>query len=396
MLSLAGKLISLLSNTLPIQSQRLVRVVTFTTIAAFSMAMTVAAQDESTAQDNPNVDWHTGREIEKFNRLPISAWWSDAELKDRVMRFSVTQRLSIFLDRRIDPSTMIDMSVLDVTKEQFLWSVAEKFDIGVTRIEDFYYFGPRDSAATLAASIDRLRKTTIKQRSKKVNWSDRQPLKTASIIEPRQILQTLADKNSFRIKNLDAVPHDIWSTVDLPKTTLQTRVAIVLAGFGKTFKRNDDGSEIEIVDAPQITSIEKTFRNVDNVARLAKRLRPDFPTVKVVVMSKGLFVSGPPNEIARIQQMVVAAQKPDQDEGSQKLYTGDQRASRGSVLATAASLTGKKLVYDKANRDLVKILQEQMNLRVVNASAGAVLNMAIAETDLKYEVIGEELRITIR
>jgi hypothetical protein len=377
--------------------RRLLTVVTLTTIATVAASMTLEAQEvvKDIPQTATSVDWLTGKEIERFNKKAISAWWSNAEIKDRLIRFSETQRLAIFFDRRIDPSTMIDMTVQDVTKEQFLWSVAQKFDLGVCRIEDLYYFGPKDSAANLNAACDQLRKTTIKRRFKAVNWSHRNALKTEAIVQPSEILKQLATENQFRIVNPEAIPHDLWTGIDLPKTTLQVRVAMLLVGFGKTYKRNEDGSQIEIIDFPKFNEAEKTIRDVDGAARLAKRFRQDFPAVQIKVKSNRISVKGSPQDVATIEAMTVRAQVPKKPKtDAEKNITLERQATRGSFLATIANLKGKQLVFDKTNRELVKTLQERITIRVVNTRIGDVLQMTISETNLHFEIVEDELRIS--
>lgn len=355
------------------------------------------ASESASGQDTPDIKWLTGRKLDEFNQVAISAWWSDAELRERIMGFSRNQQFAIFLDRRVDPSTIIELSVQDVTKEQFLWSVAESSNLGVCRIEDFYYFGPAETAAKLPAVCQQLiRSTSKKRKNAKVDWSLRRPLKTDSIIEPKQILLDLADKNRFQIENPEAIEHDIWAGFELPNTSLQIRVAILLIGFGKTFERNDDGSIIKIVDLPDIKATEATFGKLDNPQSMAQALRSKFPGLKINVRGKRLVASGPPMQISEVQRLIVAAQKPTGVNSADKTFTFTTHSQRGVVLATVAQGANLVLVFDKSNRELVKTLTEPIEVRAVNASLVELVQQALDGTNLKYDLVDRELRVTER
>lgn len=368
-------------------------IVTVVSIAIVGGSMIVPGQ--SASQENQDIKWLTGRDLDNSNALAITALLSDAKIRDRIVRFSRNQKIALFLDRRIDPSTLIDLSVQNATKEQFLWSVAEKCKLGICRIEDFYYFGPLESAASFPAVCQQLREVTSKhRRNAKVDWSGRQIMKTAAIVEPKKLLLDLANQNQFQIENLDAIEHDIWAGFELPRTTLQIRVAVLLVGFGKTFERNEDGTIIKIIDIPEIKTTEASIRVVENAAALAKTLRPKFPDVKLVGRGKRVVVSGPPIQIAAIQRLVVAAQKPEGGGVGPLSFTA--RAPRGVILATAAKHANLNLVYDKSNRNISKLLQEPIEVSVVNADVVGLVQIALQDTNLKYELVGDEIRISER
>ncbi len=351
----------------------------------------VAGQDVSGAR------WLTGRKLDEFNEIAISAWWSDAELRERIMRFSVNQQLAIFLDRRVDPSMLIELSVQNVTKEQFLWTVARQSNLGICRVEDFYYLGPTETAARFPAVCQHLRQSTSRRRNKsKVDWMRKAPLKTSSVAEPKKILLQLANENQFQIQNLEAIPHDLWAGFELPITTLQIRVAILLVGFGKSFESNEDGSIIRIVDWPDIKTTEATFDSVSNPPSLARTLRPRFPELKISVRGKRLVVSGPPDQVAEAQSMVVAAQEPAGIDTTEKTYTLTTRALRGDVLATAANGANVELVFDKSNREIARTLTELVEVHAVKASLDELLRQTLAGTKLKYDLVDRELRVTER
>ena len=355
------------------------------------------ASKPASGQDAPDIKWLTGRKLDEFNQIAISVWWSDAALRDRMMRFSMNHQLAIFLDRRVDPSTIIELAVQDVTKEQFLWSIAKSSNLGVCRIEDFYYFGPVEFAAKLPEVCRQLARSTSRQRKNaNVDWSLRRPLKTKSIVEPKQILLDLAEENRFQIENAEVIEHDIWAGFELPNTSLQIRVAILLVGFGKSFERNEDGSVIKIVDFPEIQTREATFGDLDDPRAMAQVLQSKFPGLKINNRGKRLVASGPPLQIAEVHSLVVAAQKPTGVDSTAKTFTFTTRAQRGIVLASIAKGANLVLVFDRSNRETIKTLTEPIEVRAVEASLVELIRQTLDGTNLKYDLVERELRITER
>ena len=366
-------------------------------IIAIATLGRVSAFGQAVSPDNTNIKWHTGRKLDQFNKLAISVWWKDAEIRDRVELFSQRQEIAVFLDRRIDPSTPVQLTIENCTKEQFLWALAKQSDLGICRIEDFYYFGPVKTAASLPTVLRQLRQSTTAKKRSKVDWNDDQPLKTESVVEPKKILLQLAKANRFAIRNLDSVPHDLWAGIDLPNSSLNVRVGILLVGFGKTFQRNDDGDIITIVDFPELDSTEASFRDLDNALELSRKLRPKFPQLKISAKGKKrIDVSGPPTQVSAIGHLIVAAQRPIGVDGGESTFTLTTRAARGAVLATAAARSNIVLDFDKTNRQLVTSLNEPVEINAVNATLAELLQLALDGTNLKYEIGSGVLKITER
>ncbi|MDB4481289.1 hypothetical protein N9049_02510, partial [bacterium] len=137
-------------------------------------------------QDQKNgISWLSNEALSDHNSLPISVMWRDAELKDRLMRFSKNQRVAIFLDRRIDPSTIINLTSNNVTTEQFLLGIAKQAELGICQIEDVYYLGPKKTANSLAANSESILKAANKfGKRTQLRWNMNGAVLTEPIVEP--------------------------------------------------------------------------------------------------------------------------------------------------------------------------------------------------------------------
>ena len=379
----------------------LLQAVTVITITAVVVATVLhrpptAAGAEVQQPDDGN-KWLTGRDLDRFNQLSISAVWADAELRDRLLSFANQQNAAIFLDRRIDPSTPVEIGMNSVTPEQFLWAVGKSCGLGVCRIDNFYYFGPPESAATLPFAIEELNRATSKRRrASKVDWNKQAILKTDSVIEPKRLLEQLADQNGFTIKNLEAIPHDTWAGFDLPATSLDNRVAILLVGFGKWLERSADGTEIVIVDFPSISSGELTIKDVAELKPNIKKYRTQFPSLSISFRGKRLVAKGPAMDLAAFKTELVNAQRSITDDNATKTFTLTTTASRGNILATIAAQTNHVLKFDRTNGAIQKSLQAQIEIRVVNASFDELIAETLKGTNLKSELSGGQLEISER
>ena len=147
-------------------------------------------------QDQKNgISWLSKKELSDNNSLPVSVMWRDAALRDRLMRFSQNQRVAIFLDRRIDPSTIINLTSNQVTTEQFLLNIARKAEIGICQIEDIYYLGPQKTANSLASTSEALLKAANKfGKRTQLRWNMNKPLLTEAVVNPKQLLLEIAKR----------------------------------------------------------------------------------------------------------------------------------------------------------------------------------------------------------
>ena len=183
---------SLRSKRHPVLAMPWLMIVTVVSISLSSELRSTSTRVFGQDQKN-EIAWLSNEALSEHNSLPISVMWRDAELKDRLMRFSQTQRVAIFLDRRIDPSTIINLTSNNVTTEQFLLEIAKQTDIGICQIENVYYLGPKKTANSLASTTESLLKAAGKfGKRTQIRWNKNESLRTESVVEPKQLLLEIA------------------------------------------------------------------------------------------------------------------------------------------------------------------------------------------------------------
>ena len=338
------------------------------------------------------IAWKTGRQLDRFTTASISASWTEADLRDRLINFAQTQKAAIFIDRRIDPSQLINITMNNVSPEQFLWSIAKKQSIGVSRVGDFYYFGPPTTAASLPTLWKQLRSESSKQKlNYQVDWTKRAPIKTGQVVNVKTLLEELASENKFQIENLDEIPHDIWSQFELPRLSLDGRVAILLVGFDKWFERSADGKSIRIVNFKAAKRAEFQTTAIDDPRETAKKLRPNYPGLKIVGTKTRLSASGPPMEMAKLRADLINGQAVEKVKLEDILYPSVKtRTSRLGFLQAVAAQVNRKVTFDRKHQPK---LDEQINLELEKVTVFELLDATLNGSGLKYEISDTELRI---
>ncbi len=371
----------------------LVSPLTVVTIVVIGSGLFVAF-DETTAQTQQEQgiqEWHTGRDLDLFNQASISANWTTAKRRERLLNFAKKQKVAVFVDRRVDPAVLITFGKRNCTIEQFYWALAEHQKLGVCRLNDVFYFGPSETTHTLPVVWVELKKKTARLKKSKISWSAKAPIKTDVIASPASLLETLAKQNGFEITNPESIPHDIWEGFELPSMSLDQRVAILLVGFGKWFERSTDGTTITIVDLPNPAEGRLEFANVVNAKEVAAQLKPQFKSVRLRGKGKVITATGSPADLAAVRSKLVSLQVAEKADISDTPWTLKlTRAPRRAVLQKITSQTGLKLVIENVPDEK---LDELIGFDLDNVTLDELFTATLEGSGLKFERTEGVLRV---
>ena len=346
---------------------------------------TVLAQvTETSAQ---SVQWRTGSDLNRYIRNNFQATLYDAELGPRLRAFAQQQRVAVFLDRRIDPSMNLSLGLRNGSLEKFYWQIAKTLDVGICRVSDIHYFGPKTVTENLPLAWQQLKK---KRPKSDIGWGETAPLMTETICAPKDILRQLAVKNQFKIENIDTIPHDVWAQLELPATSLEGRVGLLLAGFGKWYERSNDGTSIRIVDFPKFEKGELVFNDIPAAKELRKKLKAQFKDVRISARDSAITVNGTPKQLALLKSAMVDMQIKAVLPSQIRTYSMNTSAARGSILASIAQMTGRKFLYD---RPAPAELREQLDFKHESMSVEQLIDEAVKGTELKTEITDEQLKV---
>ena len=370
-------------------------------IVPWAILLVVGTQLTASPQKNDQTaELLTGKQLQEKLALAVSAWWSDGALKSRLTEFSQSQRVGLFLDRRVDSQRQVSLGLQDRTLEQLLWQVAEDHELAICRVDDFYYIGPSEPVARLPVIVDELGRETMRQRRKfKCNWNQKVGVSSGPVVNPQALLQSIGRDQGFQINGLESVPHDTWSRVELPPSRLTSTVQVLLTGFGKTFTRSEDGTVITVVDMPETVDAKREFERPAGLPgaefrTLLSNLQREFPELNIRGRGKRISVSGDIERMRRLESRLVASQRPVGLDSGRKTYTLARTTEfRGTLLVTIAQQSSREIVLDPSLRSK---LNERISIEANNDSLEELLFKVLSGSGLKAELAPGKLIISAK
>ena len=192
---------------------------------------------------------------------PVSITWQDVPLTTALARLKETQSLATWLDRRIDPSAPITLSVVDQPLGEVLATLASQVGATTTSLGGLIYLGPQQTAdeiATLAALARQpLAKAPPAMRGP---WLKAQPWAFAKLSQPRTLLNDLVASAGAKVEDEQLVPHDLWPARETPALAPIDRAVLLLAGFDLTCELSSDGGAIRVVPIQRPVVIAEVYR----------------------------------------------------------------------------------------------------------------------------------------
>ena len=340
------------------------------------------------SQSPSGTDWIVGKQLDQAILLNISGSWEDATLREQLMSISRRHRIAVFLDRRVDPSTRLDFSAINVTFEQFLWRLADQLDLGVCRFENLYYLGPRETTNQLPMLLDATR-DSIREKLDSNDWKKVRANHWRRLATPYDILDRLAKSHDLHWENLETIEHDLWPEVDLPTLSSEAGFGVVLAGMGKWFEVNN-GTTLKLVDFPELKSGTAEISGVENASQFAKAMRKQFPEANVRGAGKSLTIKSTPEQFAAIKREVVKSQQVVQASLDRQVYDLQTTAKRISILQHLAKQTNLAIEFDP---ELGEVLGTRVEISVRRATVDEIIGAVLKDSGLEYRIEAQTLWI---
>ncbi|MDR2440126.1 MAG: hypothetical protein LBE12_12265 [Planctomycetaceae bacterium] len=199
-------------------------------------------------------------------KTTVSVQWQETPLAESLKRLAETQKIGLFIDRRLDPSTPIHFESTGQPLGKILQQLAISLDYGCVLFESTVYFGTKESATILPVLLSdqqrRLEKLTPRRNT---IFRRKKTLPIPFLSEPKEILQKLALQNNFHWKNLEILPHDLWDEKSLNYLSLNELLTVLLIGFEMTFEIENDGEILVIVPLSQLNLLPSSPANTENL-----------------------------------------------------------------------------------------------------------------------------------
>ena len=359
---------------------------------AFSLAMAVSSVAcVGQSFDFVATSWRTGRQLDEGLREPISLVWSEAPLRATLNQFSKDHRIAIFLDRRIDPGTLVSAMVRNVNARQLLWLVARDNGWGVCRLDDVLYVGPEETAATLPLLWDELKRESSRlKRKTNVPWHKSIPMTTNRFTVPGEMVSQFAVQHQFQLIGTD-IPHDLWQPLDLPKMRLDQQIGLYVVGFGLWLKRNGNGEPLEVIAFPDIKQGKRLLGSFEDSREQISALRARFPGCRLSLSGQSVSGSGPLLDLLKIErELILSEQDQKTTRDASHTYSVTTRAARGAILASIAQQEGLTLEIDPAAH---QALSEDVQLDLREVSLTELINKTLENSGLQYELLPGQLKV---
>lgn len=275
---------------------------------------------------------------------PLTARWQGIDLRQAVDRLGQSQRLFVWLDRRVDPSIRLDIAATNVPLSGVLDQIAEQAAAGWTSEGDFLYVGPPESVREFRTLLAIARENT-----KRLAPGTRKRMERSVVMdiprlaEPQRVVAQLAEQGGVRVANQDAVPHDLWPRLELPPMSVGEHLALVLVGFDLTWQPDKATNTIRIVPITRPVVLEREYER----RQLSHAM--DHAAVKAAVRESGsaarvsVAATVEDHEAIRSSARPQPAPREQPATGKQVYSLRAQDQPVGAVLEQLARQLGKKL-----------------------------------------------------
>jgi hypothetical protein len=222
---------------------------TLLALATLIVLSVPASRNPVFAQDR--VAWATAADFQRQLAEPVRILWAENPLRPAIEGLSRARKVAILIDRRVDPSQKLNVSLKQMPLDAALQAIARSRGLEVASLGSVVYLGPASAAENLgsiAAALEMgVRRLPPAMRRKyhhpqRLGWDD--------LATPRELLADLTREAGLEIAGLELVPHDLWAAADLPPMPLTDRLTLIAVQFDLALKVADNGRRLEVVPLP--------------------------------------------------------------------------------------------------------------------------------------------------
>ena len=356
-------------------------VIFLTCVPALGFAQSTAAQSETR--------WATDKAFQQARHRPFSISWQAAPLRDRIGQLARQQGISVFLDRRIDPRTPINLTASNVTMEQLLLQLCDQQELGFCRLGDTFYVGPKLAAQRLlissaGASKPGRRSSSALLKKAAFGWPD--------LTTPKEALNALIAEANLKLENADLLPHDMMSSGNIPPMPLDRRLRLLLIQFdlGFELKRNSRTVVLRrLSDLPATGSVR--FSDVDLSLAEYQEVKAKATGSRVRRNKRSITVNGPVEELVMVRDFIVKSFSPSVPADGDQQFTLKVTSRRSAILAAI----GKQLqvTVDTSSAD-PNAMAEVVSLSVKNVSLQELLDRIVADCGTTCSIANDKIVVS--
>lgn len=218
------------------------------------LILSIFAQAILIGQEPPPLRLETQRRSYQLLTTPTSLLKKNSPLRETLASIALQASLTLWLDRRVDPDLLVDLTARDQPLGEILHDLASRTSTSFGMIESTLYWGPAGSGPRIEAAHWQLLCDHPELRPRtSFSWEP--------ISEPSQLLQKLAANESLRWISLDPIEHDLWNEGHMESTTRAGLLTLMLAGFESTVQvqSSDQPIPLQIVPLPETSEVSASY-----------------------------------------------------------------------------------------------------------------------------------------
>lgn len=356
----------------------------------------------------PQVVFRAASEFRTAVSTPLTASWDNVPLRDLLRSVSTNQRVSILLDRRLDPTTTVRLALREQSLIDGVQELAAHLDSDLALPGNVVYVGPATSARWLRTAIaQREAELTdgvlpVSERRQIALWN-RKTMLWSPLDSPREIVDRIAQRYELTVTNPERIPHDLWAGGALPHATAAEALLCVLIQYDLDFRWEDGGNAIQLVDFAVPELIERRYpaRKPLSVAETWAAWQRDFPDLKGRVQGDEIVVAGRVEDHDRLTAKpsgrdVRPATAGDPVPLRRRKWT--LRAENVPIVSVMRELekAGVQFVFDPAELQKAGVdLQTLVSLNLQQASADDFLKQLFAPLSVTFDINDRQVTLKV-
>jgi len=227
-------------------------------------------------------------------------------------------RVAIVLDRRIDPSSELEVEANDQPVREVLDSLAQPLGAGTSVVGNTVYIGPATDAHVLRTLVH-LRNAELDPDLEGPNTAVRiarlrraATIRFEDLTSPGEVLEQIARHWKLDIQSADVIPHDLWAGAELTRVTAVEALSLVLIQYGLTFRWTRGGAGIRIVAPRRPVSLVGRYRaRGGKVSAATALVRKELPGVRIERAGTGeVGVRGTYEELQVARSLIERGRRP--------------------------------------------------------------------------------------
>ena len=296
-----------------------------------------------------------------FSRVSFEV--EGVELLSFLESYSEMFGFSFFVDRRVDPSTLLTGSFTDEPFIQALEAILGDVNLSYCVVDDsLLYIGPQEAAGEIlllfalkseGSGLEEAPRNVLSKLSTTIDFQIR------PYSEPKDIFKSFAQRSGLKLSGFDKTPFDLCRGADFRKITAGSLLTVLGVGFNVDYRFDPATSAIKPV-AINRTAIVSRYYPQSSVDQFLKDVCVDSKFEnKTVNGEKLVYITGPFSELAKVE--LVASQNSRNDSAESSRDENYEKISSSKASNKKVQISGE--VSNATLRSLFAYLEK--NARVV-------------------------------